>query len=244
MKYSVVIPCYNEAKNIGELFSKLLPVLDNLNTDYEVICVNDGSSDATLGELKKQLKTSTTISIIDLSRNFGKEIALTAGLDHTKGDYVITMDADLQHPPELIPAFIRTLAEGHDVVYGQRIMRNNIDSVEHNLFVAFFYKLMHEFAEVPLAKDAGDFRIMNRQVVEALKSLPEKKRFMKGLYAWVGFDQTALPFEPPARMQGSSTWSRLKLMRYAIDGIVSFTSAPLRIWSWRPCKYFCVTARG
>tara|TARA_B110000503_G_scaffold82359_1_gene125675 strand:- start:728 stop:1666 length:939 start_codon:yes stop_codon:yes gene_type:complete len=232
MDYSVIIPCYNEAKNINELFSKLLPVLTALNSNYEIICINDGSDDSTLDELRQQLELCDSLTILDLSRNFGKEIALTAGLDHAQGEYVITMDADLQHPPELIPEFIKKISEGHDVVYGQRVLRNSVDSVGHNFFVSIFYKLMHEFAEVPLVKDAGDFRLMKRQVVEALKSLPEKKRFMKGLYAWVGFNQAALTFEAPVRAQGESAWSNLKLIRFAIDGIVSFTSAPLRIWSW------------
>ena len=232
MNYSVIIPCYNEAKNINELFSKLLPVLTALNSNYEIICINDGSDDSTLDELRQQLELCDSLTILDLSRNFGKEIALTAGLDHAQGEYVITMDADLQHPPELIPEFIKKISEGHDVVYGQRVLRNSVDSVGHNFFVSIFYKLIHEFAEVPLVKDAGDFRLMKRQVVEALKSLPEKKRFMKGLYAWVGFNQAALKFEAPVRAQGESAWSNLKLIRFAIDGIVSFTSAPLRIWSW------------
>ncbi len=232
MNYSVIIPCYNEAKNINELFSKLLPVLTALNSNYEIICINDGSDDSTLDELRQQLELCDSLTILDLSRNFGKEIALTAGLDHAQGEYVITMDADLQHPPELIPEFIKKISEGHDVVYGQRVLRNSVDSVGYNFFVSIFYKLIHEFAEVPLVKDAGDFRLMKRQVVEALKSLPEKKRFMKGLYAWVGFNQAALTFEAPVRAQGESAWSNLKLIRFAIDGIVSFTSAPLRIWSW------------
>ena len=180
MDYSVIIPCYNEAKNINELFSKLLPVLTALNSNYEIICINDGSDDSTLDELRQQLELCDSLTILDLSRNFGKEIALTAGLDHAQGEYVITMDADLQHPPELIPEFIKKISEGHDVVYGYRVLRNSVDSVGHNFFVSIFYKLMHEFAEVPLVKDAGDFRLMKRQVVEALKSLPEKKRFMKG----------------------------------------------------------------
>jgi polyisoprenyl-phosphate glycosyltransferase len=232
MDYSVIIPCYNEAKNINELFAKLLPVLTALNSDCEIICINDGSNDSTLDELRQQLELCDSLTILDLSRNFGKEIALTAGLDHAQGEYVITMDADLQHPPELIPEFIKKISEGHDVVYGQRVLRNGVDSIGHNFFVSIFYKLMHKFAEVPLVKDAGDFRLMKKQVVEALKSLPEKKRFMKGLYAWVGFNQAALTFEAPVRTQGESAWSNLKLIRFAIDGIVSFTSAPLRIWSW------------
>ena len=229
---SVVIPCFNEGPNVLRLFGALTQVLNSTGVDFEIICINDGSTDDTLLRLEAQQANEPSLKIIDLSRNFGKEIALTAGLDHVTGDMVLIMDADLQHPPDMIPQFLEKIAEGYDVVYGLRINRDKTDRAGHNILVKLFYKILDYSSETKIPENSSDFRLMTRQVVEALKSLPERKRFMKGLYAWVGFNQTHLPFEAPPRNQGSSKWSSVNLMGLAIDGIVSFTTMPLRLWSW------------
>jgi polyisoprenyl-phosphate glycosyltransferase len=230
MRLSVLIPFYNEAAGVADLFARLLPVLDGMAIEAEVLCIDDGSRDATLARLLEAQARDSRLVILRLSRNFGKEAAMTAGLEHASGDAVMILDADLQHPPELIPKFLETLNSGFDMVYGVRRDRKT-DGPVRGAFSNLFYRLMARSGDVPVPKDAGDFRILSRRAVAALNRLHERGRFMKGLFAWIGFPQTSLEFDVEPRRHGGSTWSALKLAHYAWDGVVSFTSLPLRTWS-------------
>lgn len=228
---SVVIPMRNERDLLKPLFARLLPVLEGLNESFEIVCVNDGSTDDTLARLQKRHAKLPAIRIVDLSRGFGKEAALTAGIDHARGDAVIVMDADLQDPPELIGDFVTKWREGWQVVYGARRSRNE-DGWLKRTTAKVFYAVFNRLSQTPIPPDAGDYRLMDRTVVDALKRLPEHARFMKGLFAWVGFKQTAVPFDRPERKAGESQWPFLRLLRFAFDGIFSFSTIPLRLWTW------------
>lgn len=230
MRLSIVIPFFNEQDSVGALFEALRPVLDDLHFDCEIICVDDGSTDHTVECLLAAQAVDFRIQIMTLSRNFGKEAALTAGLDRASGDAVLFMDADLQHPPEMIPEFLAKLSEGWDVVYGVRTSRKG-EAPLRRLFAGLFYSLMEKASEAPLPRDAGDFRILSRRAADAVRSLPERERFMKGLFAWVGFRQAALSYVVQPRRYGQSSWSLLRLSQLALNGLVSFTSLPLRVWS-------------
>ncbi len=230
MRLSIVIPFYNEQESVGPLFARLGPILEDLHPDCEVICVDDGSTDRTVDRLLVAQSRDSRIQVVALSRNFGKEAALTAGLDHAVGDAVLFMDSDLQHPPEMIPEFLAKLGEGWDVVYGVRTSRK-CERPIRRLLTGAFYSLMSRTAEAPLPRDAGDFRILSRRAADAVRSLPERERFMKGLFAWVGFRQVALSYVVEPRQFGRSSWSLFRLTRLALNGVVSFTSLPLRVWS-------------
>ena len=227
---SVVIPFYNEFDNIALLFSRLQPVLDSLQADIEIICVDDGSIDHTLSALVCIHQTDSRVKIIRLSRNFGKEAAISAGLRATSKQHVVLMDGDLQHPPELIPSMLDVQADGIDVVYGLRRSRTTESRLRSTLS-ALFYRLLSMTSEVSIPANAGDFRLMSRRVVDALNSLPEQNRFMKGLYAWVGYTHQAIPYDVEARRAGSSKWSLSNLFIYAWNGLISFSAMPLRMWS-------------
>ncbi len=231
VEISVVIPLYNEAKNIDYLFTRLIQILDQLNTTYEIICVNDGSQDETLDCLIQHHQTQPQIKVINLSRNFGKEIALTAGIDYANGQAVIPIDADLQDPPELIQELVAKWREGYDVVYATRRSRQG-ESWLKRFTANSFYKTIGKMSPIPLPHNTGDFRLLDRKVVEALKQMPERTRFMKGLFTWVGFKQTAIMFDRQPRFQGNSTWNYWKLWNFALDGITSFTLLPLKVWSY------------
>ncbi len=231
VEISVVIPLYNEEKNIDYLFHRLIEILDKLHTTYEIICVNDGSQDETLNQLIKYHKMQPQIKVINLSRNFGKEIALTAAIDYASGQAVIPIDADLQDPPELIQELVAKWREGYDVVYATRRSRQGETWLKR--FTAdSFYKTIGKMSNIPLPHNTGDFRLLDRKVVEALKQLPERTRFMKGLFTWVGFKQTAIMFDREPRFQGNTTWNYWKLWNFALDGITSFTFLPLKVWSY------------
>jgi glycosyltransferase involved in cell wall biosynthesis len=228
---SLVVPMYNEADSIEAFFGSLIPVLDQIDEEYEIICVNDGSSDNTLELIKKMSQINRRIKAIDLSRNFGKESALTAGLHFATGDAVIPLDSDLQDPPELIPALIDKWHEGYRVVQCIRADRRN-DSFLKRFTAGWFYQLSHKLSDVPIPANAGDFRLMDRQVVEALKNMPERTRFMKGIFAWLGYDQAQVSYIRPPRYNGTSKWNYWKLWNFALEGIFSFTTLPLRIWTY------------
>lgn len=230
MRISIVIPCFNEAANIAPLLARISPVIAGLQHEFEIICVDDCSRDSTLEVLIDVQKTTPEVRIIKLSRNFGKEAALSAGLDHAIGDAVILMDADLQHPPETIPKFLDALKEGIDVVYGVRETRKT-DGPVRGLFSRTFYRIFSSLGEVPIPAEAGDFRLMTRRAADALRALPERRRFYKGLYAWIGFGQIGVPYEVEKRHDGVSNWSLWKLFGYAWGGLISFTVAPLRLMS-------------
>jgi glycosyltransferase involved in cell wall biosynthesis len=228
---SIVVPVHNEAANIDAFFARLIPVLEKLAASYEIICVNDGSADDSLAQLLKFRERLPTLKIINLSRNFGKDIALSAGIDHASGAAVIPIDADLQDPPELISEMVTKWREGFDVVYGQRISRES-DAFGKQITARMFYLTMERLTDVPMPRDAGDFRLIDRRVVDVLKKLPERSRFMKGLFAWVGFRQAAVPYNRATRHGGDTNWSYWRLWNFAIDGITSFSSSPLKIWSY------------
>jgi polyisoprenyl-phosphate glycosyltransferase len=225
---SIVIPVYNEQANIAPLLARLVPVLDGLTRSWEVIFVDDGSGDATLDIIRAESAREPRIGALSLSRNFGKEVALAAGLDHARGRGVVIMDADLQHPPEVIETFVEHWRAGSVMVYGQRTDRDNESPVRRG-FARLFYRLFNRFGETDLPQGAGDFRLIDRRGVEVLKSLGERARFTKGLYAWIGFKSTGVPFVVAERENGISKWSLRKLSRFALDGITSFSTMPLRL---------------
>jgi len=227
---SIVIPFYNESGNIPELFRRLDEVLSRHAPDYEVVCVDDGSRDDTFIRLLAEHARNPRIKLVRLSRNFGKEIALSAGLQHARGDAVVTMDADLQHPPELIPQFLTCWYEGYKMVYAARQSATR-ETWIHTLFAKSFYWIFARISHLELPKGAGDFRLLDRRVVDALNAMPERTRFMKGLFAWVGFSQIGVPFVPPERFSGKSGFSFHRLWHFAIDGVAAFSTVPLRVWS-------------
>ncbi len=228
---SVVVPMYNEVSVLDTFFARVEPVLEAVADSYEILCVNDGSRDGTLPALLNHRARNPRIKVIDLARNFGKEQALTAGLDAAIGDAVIPMDADLQDPPELIADFIGKWREGFDVVYGVRRSRDS-DSPVKRATARLFYRLFNRLTALPIPENTGDFRLMDRRVVEALRNLPERNRFMKGLFSWVGFRQTGVDYDREARAAGSSTWNYWRLWNFALDGITGFSTVPLRLWSY------------
>lgn len=228
---SIVCPFYNEEHGIGALFSRLIPVLDRLEEDYEVVCVNDGSRDGTLEALLAMRALRPHVRVIDLSRNFGKEAALTAGIDSAWGDAVIPIDADLQDSPELIVRLVEEWKRGFEVVLAKRADRR-ADSFAKRLTASLFYKVHNSISEPALPENVGDFRLMDRKVVDAIKQLPERRRFMKGIFAWVGFRSTTIEYVRDPRVAGASRFSAWKLWNLALEGITSFSTAPLRIWTY------------
>jgi glycosyltransferase involved in cell wall biosynthesis len=230
-KISIVVPLYNEENNIDYLLERLLIVLNKLETSYEIVCVNDGSKDNTLKYLVEHHRSNQAIKVVNLSRNFGKEIALTAGIDYATGAAIIPIDADLQDPPELIEELVAKWQEGYDVVYATRRSRQG-ETWLKRFTATVFYQTIGKMSRVPIPPNTGDFRLLDRRVVEALKQMPERTRFMKGLFAWVGFKQTSVLFDREPRFQGGSTWNYWKLWNFALDGITSFSFLPLKIWSY------------
>ncbi len=224
---SVVIPMFNESENITVLYSRLTKVLSSLNKSYEIICVNDGSRDDTLEMLKNLHAADDRLKVLDLSRNYGKEIALSAGLDFARGEVVVPMDADLQHPPEVIIELLQKWREGYDVVYAVRDVEDK-ESWIKKLTASMFYKTMHKISPLDIPVNTGDFRIMSRQTVDAIKELRETQRFMKGLFTWVGFRQTGITYKRDARYAGKTKWNYRKLWNLAIEGITSFSYLPLQ----------------
>lgn len=228
---SIVVPCYNESSNLDTLFARLESTLDALGLPYEIVCVDDGSRDDTLERLTAHHARNPAVKVVALSRNFGKEIALTAGIDYSRGDAVVPIDADLQDPPELIGELVARWRDGFDVVYATRRSRQG-ESLAKRATANSFYRVIEQVSEVPIPRDTGDFRLMDRRVVEALRRLPERTRFMKGLFSWVGFRQTSVVYDRDARHTGMTTWSWWRLWNFAIDGIASFSTLPLKIWSY------------
>ena len=227
-RISVVVPAYNEAEVLPEFHRRLAAVLDGLALEAEIVYVNDGSGDATLAVMTALREGDRRVALLDLSRNFGKEIALTAGLDHATGDAVVVIDADLQDPPELIGELVQRWREGFDVVYATRTSRDGEGRIKR-LTAFAFYRIIQRVSRVKIPQDTGDFRLMSRRAVEALSRLREQHRFMKGLFAWIGFPQTSVPYRRDARYAGETKWNYWRLWNFAIDGITSFTTAPLKI---------------
>lgn len=229
---SVVIPLKDEQDGVATLFARLAEVLDRLLPgDHEVVCVNDGSSDATLAALLAEQRKRPNLVIVDLSRNFGKEAALTAGLANASGRTVVPLDADLQDPPELIGEMLARWREGYEVVCARRVQRTG-DGPFKRLTARLFYALIRRISDVEIPSNVGDFRLMDQAVVQAVLSLPERTRFNKGLFAWLGFRQCIITYDRPERAVGTSKWRYWRLWNFALDGITSFSSLPLRIWSY------------
>jgi len=226
---SCVLPAFNEAGTLNAMLAALSDELRQHFERWEIIVVNDGSSDDTEIQVAPWLR-GRNVRYVSLSRNFGKEAALTAGLDRARGDLVLLMDADLQHPPALVADMLRAWREGADMVYTVRATRDD-ESWLKKLGTRIFYRVVNVGSAVPIPANAGDFRLLDRAVVDALKSLPERNRFMKGLYAWVGFRSVGVPYEPNERHAGESSFSMRGLSRLAITGVTAFTNAPLRLWS-------------
>ena len=226
--FSIVVPAYNEAGSLPALMARLAPVMDGLGEAWEAVLVNDGSTDATLDTMQRLRAADQRVAIVNLSRNFGKEAATTAGLDHARGNAVILLDADLQDPPELIPELVAAWRRGFDTVYAQRRERVG-DTWLKRATASAFYRVMSQTGPVQVPRDTGDYRLMSRRVVEALGGLRERHRFMKGLFAWVGYPSTAVPYDRSPRHAGSSAWSYWKLWNLALEGITGFTTAPLRV---------------
>ena len=224
---SVVVPAYNESDVLVAFHRRLAAVLDGLAMDAEILFVDDGSRDDTLAVIRRLREFDRRVGVIALSRNFGKEVALTAGLDHAHGDAVVVIDADLQDPPELIPQLIEHWHEGCDVVYAKRASRGG-ETFFKRVSAHVFYRLIQRFSQVGIPTDTGDFRLLSRRAVDALKKLREQHRFMKGLFAWIGYPQKAVTYRRDARVAGHTKWNYWKLWNLALDGITSFTTAPLK----------------
>ena len=226
---TLLIPCYNEEESIPYMRDALVKLMnDNTRYQWEVLFINDGSCDRTLSLLEHLHQQDKRFCYVSLSRNFGKEAALLAGFDHARGDAVIIMDADLQHPPQVIPQMLTAWEEGYDDVYGKRLSRGRESWLRRKLSMSY-YHLLQRMAHVDILPNVGDFRLLDRRCIEVLKQLRETERYTKGLYCWIGFNKKEVPFETQDRVAGKSTWSYRQLIGLAIDGIMSFTTAPLRI---------------
>ena len=228
---SLVVPCYNEAAGLASFWARASDALDALGVPAEAVFVDDGSRDATFAVLSALAARDPRVRVVALSRNFGKEVALAAGLDHAAGDAVVPIDADLQHPPELLHELVARWREGHDVVIALRRDRAT-DSAARRLASDLFHRLFARVSAVAVPRGAGDFRLMSRPVVDALKSMPERTRYMKGMYAWVGFRTATVDYDVAERAAGESRFGLVKLWRLALDGIVSFSALPLRMSSF------------
>lgn len=229
---SIIVPCFNEAEALPSFYSEVKIVLDDMEIDYELIFVNDGSKDQTLSILKEFAETDPHIVYLSLSRNFGKEAAMYAGFCSAQGDYVAVMDADMQDPPSLLPEMWRLLESGdYDSVAARRVSRVGEPYIR-SFFARKFYQLMSYISDVDVVDGARDFRLMRREMVDAVVSLSEYNRFSKGIYGWIGFRTYWLPYENVERVAGETKWNFWKLLKYAVDGIINFSSAPLSIASW------------
>lgn len=240
MQLSVVIPVFNENEVLPQLRARLSPVLDKCTTDYEIIFVNDGSTDNTLPLLKTWAAQDNRIKIISLSRNFGKEAAVTAGLSAATGQAVIILDADLQDPPEIIPQLWEKFKEGFDNVYGVRQDRSS-DSFFKRTTAGTFYKLYNRLADTPIPHNAGDYRLLSRRAADAVLALPERERFMKGLFTWVGYKSVAVPFTREKRAAGKTKWGYWKLWNFALNGLTASTTLPLKLWTYFGLFISCVS---
>ena len=228
---AVVVPCYDEAEVLPEFHARLCAAVGALGMAWTVLYVNDGSGDGTLAVLSALQVRSPEVAVLNLSRNFGKEAAMTAGLDHVDADAVVVIDADLQDPPELIGALVAAWRAGADVAYAQRRVRVG-ETWLKRLTARLFYRLMSGIKRVRLPADTGDFRLMSRRAVAALLRLREHHRFMKGLFAWIGFEQVAVPYDRAARFAGRTKWNYWRLWNLALEGVTGFTVLPLKVASY------------
>lgn len=232
-KISLVSPFYNEEKGVVDFLQRIDLLRQALEGRYdiELIAINDGSKDGTLAVLREMSERYTFLTVLDLSRNFGKEAALSAGLDYASGDAVVPLDSDLQHPPEFILEMLKEWEAGYEVVLARRSNRDTDHPVQ-KMTANYFYKVHNMISDIDIPADVGDFRLMDKKVVLAVRALPENRRFMKGLFAWVGFSTVTLEYSVEPRAHGHTSFNTWKLWNFAIEGITSFSSAPLRIWTY------------
>ncbi|WP_346347740.1 glycosyltransferase family 2 protein [Acidithiobacillus acidisediminis] len=228
MMISIIIPCHNESENLSALYTRISTVMEQIGEPWEMVCINDGSKDDTLAQLLALHREDPRVVVIDLSRNFGKEAALTAGLDHARGDCALPLDADLQDPPEIIPELVAKWKEGYDVVNAVRLSRDG-ESWFKRASAHAFYRVINRMSDVEIPADTGDFRLLSRSALEALKKLPERRRFMKGLFAWVGFRTTNVYYHREPRYAGKTKWNYWRLWNFAMEGITSFSQVPLQL---------------
>ncbi len=228
---SLVIPVFNEEAAIAPFLAAIIPALAPIGAHLELVFVDDGSTDGTRAAIAAARRAQPCVRLVAFSRNFGKEPAISAGLDRARGDAVVIIDVDLQDPPEVIETFVQRWREGYDVVYGIRTDRSS-DTRRKRLSARLFYRGFNRIAHRPIPIDAGDFRLLDRRAVDALKALPERNRFMKGLYDWIGFRQVGVPFARRPRLAGKSKFGFRKLWSLALDGTTSFSSMPLRVWTF------------
>lgn len=231
VELSLVVPMYNEEDVMDIFFDTVLPLVQGITDSFEIVCVNDGSADSTLEGLRRRNRQEPRIKVVDLSRNFGKEYAMTAGIDHASGQAVVPMDADLQDPPEVLADLVAKWREGYEVVLAVREDRST-DTWLKRFTALGFYRVIGAMSDVHIPQNAGDFRLMDRKVVQALATMPERSRFMKGIFAWLGFRQAVVYYPRAARAAGTSKWKYWRLWNFALEGIISFTSAPLKVWSY------------
>jgi polyisoprenyl-phosphate glycosyltransferase len=224
---SLVVPVYNEEESIDLFLKEVEPFLEAAGLKFEIVFVNDGSRDDTLARLLEHGARDRRVRVVNLSRNFGKEAALTAGIDHARGDILIPMDIDLQDPPDLFKPFIDRWREGYDIVYGVRATRTS-DTRAKRVSANWFYRAFNSMSPVRIPANVGDFRLVDRRAADVLRQLPERNRFMKGLFAWVGFNSIGVPYERPRRAAGASKFNLWRLWNFALDGVVSFSTVPLR----------------
>jgi len=228
---SIIVPLFNEERVINEFYKRTKKVLHSLNKSHEIFFINDGSIDGTLRMLKQISRSDNNIKVLSFSRNFGHQLAITAGLDYAKGENIVIIDGDLQDPPELIPEMLKKLKEGYDIVYAQR--RNRLGETLFKIFTAnLFYRFLRKMANINIPVDVGDFRAMNRKALEALKRMREHNRFFRGLVSWIGFKQASIQYVRDKRYAGKSKYSFLKMFKLSLDGIVSFSFYPLRFMAY------------
>jgi glycosyltransferase involved in cell wall biosynthesis len=228
---SVVIPLYNELEVLPVLYLRLTKVMEGLGEPYEIIFVNDGSDDGSLAQLRELQAADKRLKLLSLSRNFGHQIAITAGLDHSCGQAVIVMDADLQDPPEIIPQLVEQWRKGYDIVFAVREKRRG-EGLFKRATAALFYRLLRRLTSTDIPVDAGDFRLMSRKAVDALKNIRERSRFIRGLAGWIGFQQTSVPYIRDVRYAGTTKYPLKKMVRFAFNGLISFSSVPLQLASY------------
>ena len=234
-KISILVPCFNEEKSLPLLYPELVKLVEsNLGYDWELMFVNDGSEDDTLGELQRLHALDNHVNYVDLSRNFGKEVAMLAGFDYVTGDCLVIIDADLQHPPTLIPEMIRWWEQGYDDVYAKRKSRGKESWLRKQLSLQF-YKILQGSSRFDVLQNVGDFRLLDRKCINALKRMRESERYTKGMYCWIGFRKKDIEFEQGNRVAGESSWNYRQLFGLAVDGITSFTNAPLRLSTITGC---------
>ncbi len=231
MEISVIAPVYNEELNISVIYERLSKVLSSISNSYEIIFVNDGSKDRSLALVQELSTKDPHIKYIDFSRNFGHQIAVSAGLDHAKGDAVVIIDSDLQDPPELIAQMYEKYKEGNEVVYAKRKTRKG-EGAFKKLTASIFYRMLSKMTSINIPLDTGDFRIMDRKIVDVLKDMPEKDKYIRGQVSWAGFNQSYVEYDRDERMAGETGYPLRKMMKFAMDGITGFSNVPLKIVSW------------